>query len=67
MTQTPTTALGLQCVKALTTIGHVVFDAARDVPPGEEEPGRDDAKKRIGYFLRRVAPGEKGENIRKIV
>lgn len=59
--------VGLQCVKILTTLGHVVFDAAHDLPSGEEEPGRDDAKKRISYFLRRVAAGEKGENIRKIV
>lgn len=59
--------VGLQCVKILTTLGHVVFDATRDLPAGEEEPGRDDAKKRIAYFLRRVAAGEKGENIRKIV
>lgn len=60
-------AVGLQCMKVLTTLGHVVFDAERDLPAGEEEPGRDDAKKRIGHFLRRVAAGEKSENIRKIV
>lgn len=59
--------VGLQCLKILTTLGHVVFDPARDLSPGDEEPGRDDAKKRISYFLRRVAAGEKRESIRKTV
>jgi AcrR family transcriptional regulator len=43
------------------------IDAQTDLPAGEEEPGRDDANKRIGCFLRRVAAGDKGENVRKIV
>jgi hypothetical protein len=60
-------AVGLQCVKVLTSLGHVVFDADRDLPDGKEEPGRDDAKARIAYFVRRVAPGEQGEEIRKLV
>jgi hypothetical protein len=59
--------VGLQCLKILTTLGHVVFDSARHLLPGEKEPGPDDAKKRVGYFLRRVASGEKGDDIRKIV
>jgi hypothetical protein len=59
--------VGLQCVKILTSLGHVVFDPARDLPQGDVEPGTDDAKARIVYFVRRVVPGEKGENIRKLV
>lgn len=59
--------VGLQCVKVLTTLGHVVFDPARDLGEEEEEPGRDDAKERIGFFLRRVASGKHNENIRKLV
>lgn len=60
-------AVGLQAVKILTTVGHIVFDPARDIQPGEEEPGPDDAKRRIAGFLRRVAPGERGENLRKML
>lgn len=60
-------AVGLQSMKVLTTAGHVIFDPTRDLRPGEEEPGRDDAKQRTAYFLRRVASGNRGENIRKIV
>jgi len=59
--------VGLQCMKVLTSLGHIVFDASRDLPAGEEEPGRDDAKARIAYFVRRVVPGEQGEQIRKLV
>lgn len=59
--------VGLQCMKVLTSLGHVVFDADRDLPTGKEEPGRDDAKERIAYFVRRVVPGEQGEQIRKLV
>ena len=59
-------AVGLQCVKILTTLGQVVFDPALDLEPGDEEPGPDDAKRRIACFLRRVAPGERAEHLRKI-
>jgi len=59
--------VGLQCVKILTSLGHVVFAADRDLPLDANEPGRDDAKARIGYFVGRVVPGDKGENIRKLV
>lgn len=59
--------VGLQCMKVLTSLGHVVFDASRDLPAGKEEPGRDDAKARIAYFLSRIVPGEQGEQIRKLV
>jgi hypothetical protein len=59
--------VGLQCVKLLTSLGHVVFDASRDLPAGQEEPGIDDAKARIAYFVSRVVPGKDGENIRKLV
>jgi hypothetical protein len=59
--------VGLQCVKLLTSLGYVVFDAETDLPYGEEEPGADDAKARISYFVRRVVPGKEGENIRKLV
>jgi hypothetical protein len=59
--------VGLQCMKLLTSLGHVVFDPGTDLPAGEEEPGVDDAKARITYFVRRVVPGKDGENIRKLV
>jgi hypothetical protein len=59
--------VGLQCVKILTFLGRMVFDPARDLPPGEDEPGIDDAKARIAFFVRRAAPGDSGENIRKLV
>jgi hypothetical protein len=58
--------VGLQCLKLLTSLGHVVFDAETDLPGGEEEPGADDAKARISYFVRRVVPGKEGENVRKL-
>lgn len=59
--------VGLQCVKILTFLGHMVFDPARDLPDGEDEPSIDDAKARIAFFVRRVAPGKSGENLRKLV
>ncbi len=59
--------VGLQCVKVLTTLGQVVFDPKRDLPAGEEEPGPDDAKKRINFHVRRLAAGERAENVRKVV
>lgn len=59
--------VGLQCVKILTFLGRMVFDPARDLPDGEDKPGIDDAKARIAFFVRRAAPGESGENIRKLV
>lgn len=59
--------VGLQCVKIITSLGHVVFDPERDLPAGQDEPGADDAKARIGYFVQRVVPGDKGENIRRMV
>lgn len=59
--------VGLQCVKILTSLGHLVFDPSRDLPDGEDEPGIDDAKARIAFFVRRVAPGKSGEHLRKLV
>jgi hypothetical protein len=59
--------VGLQCVKILTWLGRMVFDPARDLPTGEDEPGMDDAKARIAFFVRRCAPGSNGENLRKLV
>jgi hypothetical protein len=59
--------VGLQCVKILTFLGRMLFDPARDLPGGEDEPGIDDAKARIAFFVRRAAPGHSGENIRKLV
>jgi hypothetical protein len=60
-------AVGLQCVSILTALGHTVFDPARDLPADKSEPGRDDAKARIGYFTKRVAKGDRFENVRKMV
>lgn len=59
--------VGLQCVKILTFLGRTVFDPARDLPDGEDEPGIDDAKARIAFFVRRSEPGRSGENLRKLV
>ncbi len=59
--------VGLQCVKILTWLGRMVFDPARDLPTGEDEPGVDDAKARIAFFVRRCSPGSNGENLRKLV
>jgi hypothetical protein len=59
--------VGLQCMKILTWLGRMVFDAARDLPAGEDEPGIDDAKARIAFFVQRAAPGKNGENVRKLV
>jgi hypothetical protein len=59
--------VGLQCMKILTWLGRMVFDAERDLPESEDEPGIDDAKARIAFFVRRAAPGKNGENIRKLV
>jgi hypothetical protein len=59
--------VGLQCMKILTWLGRMVFDPSRDLPPGEVEPGIDDAKARIAFFVQRAAPGKNGENVRKLV
>jgi hypothetical protein len=60
-------AVGLQCISVMRTVADRVFDSNRDLSPGEEMPGRDDVKARIGLFLSRVAPGRRGENMRTLV
>jgi hypothetical protein len=65
-------ASGCQCrrgssANAGPALRQVVFDAETDLPDGEGEPGADDAKTRISYFVRRVVPGKEDENILKLV
>ena len=60
-------AVGLLCHSIVTALGKVVFEPDRDTPNGEAEPGPDDAKRQIDFFLRRAASGSRFEHVRKIV
>jgi len=59
-------AAGLQCVSLMEALGRAVFDASRHLPAGEEEPHANDAKQRISYFVRSVAPGDRFEHVRTL-
>jgi len=50
-------SIGLQCASLLQQLGREVFDPARHLPTGEAEPGRDDAKRRIGLYVDAVTAG----------
>ena len=54
-------------VHAPTSCGTPVFDPERHLPPHAQSPARDDAKKRIGYFLDMVASGERFYHVRRLV
>ena len=49
--------VGLQCASLLQQLGRQVFDPALHLPAGEGEPGRDDAKRRIGLYVEAVTAG----------
>jgi hypothetical protein len=50
-------AVGLLCTTTLQVLGRLVFHAATHLPEGEREPGPDDAKRRIGFYVDAVTRG----------
>lgn len=58
-------AVGLLCTTTLQLLGQTVFKEDCHLPVGEQEPGLDDAKRRIGFYVDAVAPGH-GDACREI-
>ena len=50
-------AVGLLCATTLQILGRHVFQPTRHLPQGEPEPGADDAKRRIGFYVDAVTHG----------
>ena len=44
-------AVGLLCATTLQVLGRFIFDPGRHLPDGEAEPGPDDAKRRITFYV----------------
>jgi len=60
-------AVGLSCLSALSALGLVALDSERHLPAGEAVPRRDDAKRRLGFFIDAVAPADRFEHVRRLV
>jgi hypothetical protein len=60
-------AVALQAVKLLATLGRTVFDPTRHLPPDQDEPKLDDAKRRVGLYVQHEAPGKAGADLRRLV
>jgi hypothetical protein len=60
-------AVGLQCVALLEALGRAAFVPSRHLPTGEAEPHPNDARNRVGFFLRAVATGDRFEEVRPII
>lgn len=60
-------AVGLQCVSLLEALGRAAFVPGRHLPTGEAEPHPNDARNRLGFFLRGVATGDRFEEVRPII
>jgi hypothetical protein len=50
-------AVGLQVLSLLQSLDRLVFVAERHLPEGESEPSKDDAKRRIGFWVSAVTRG----------
>jgi hypothetical protein len=59
-------AIGNDCVHITEALSRVVYDPARHLRPGEEEPPVDKTKQRIGRFVEEAAPGPDNAAIRKL-
>lgn len=51
-------AIGLQVGALLQALGRHVFDPERHLPEGESVPSRDDAKRRICFYVETVTRGK---------
>jgi hypothetical protein len=60
-------AVGLQCVAVLEALGRAAFVPSRHLPDDEAEPHPNDARNRLGFFLRAVATGDRFEEVRPII
>ncbi len=58
-------ALGARCDRLLKAVAKVAYDPQRDLPPGEQEPGRDDCKRQLSFFFHSRAIGNGKKPIRK--
>jgi hypothetical protein len=59
-------ALGARCDRLLKAVGKVAYDRQRDLPPGEQEPGKDDCKRQLSLFFQSRATGNGKKSIRKV-
>lgn len=59
-------ALGARCDRLLRAIAKVAYDPERDLPPGEQEPGKDDCKRQLSLFFQGRATGDGKKPIRRV-
>jgi hypothetical protein len=59
--------VGLLCRHILISLGHVVFDPEKHLPPGRESPKGDDAKNRLDLAVRAEHGGGSNERLRALV
>lgn len=57
-------ALGTNCVGMLEALSRVVYDPAKHLREGEDEPPVDRTKQRLGRYIETALPGEPNEEIR---
>jgi hypothetical protein len=60
-------AVGLLCISTLEALSEVVFDAERDLVPGEESPRTGDTSARLEAFFSSAACGARYEHVRALV
>lgn len=60
-------AVGHECVTILEALGRAAFDTARHLPDGEQEPSRNDGKRRLELFTKAVSSGNRFAHVRKII
>jgi hypothetical protein len=60
-------ALGTNCVGVLEALSRVVYDPAKHLRDGEEEPPVDKTKQRLGRFVEVALPGAPNEELRGLI
>jgi hypothetical protein len=58
--------VGNDCVAVLEAVSRVVYDPARHLRPGEDEPPVDRTKQRLGRFVEDAAAGSDLANLRRL-
>ncbi len=59
--------VGTACVRILESLGDVVYDPKLHLREGEQPPGRDKTKLRIGRFVEDAVAGSDNAELRKLV